>query len=457
MALPSDHIYIPDLLNLLGIISNPANVGAACIADNINKWSKYKPIRDTGPGPNWPAGSNGKYGFNLPTNWDYLKPRGGAVDEWYRPSDFRGYEHDPALAFPTMHIKSSEKTVQNLHPTNGPVSNTWKIRTYRAASNVLITPANLGLDNYYYGIKISGNYVPTMYRTIGQVSAGLSAGVDFSVHANYDYVQESFFDLPLGTGTYNYQFFISSSATPYSGGKYRWVAQAPADLIYLPHEGSYINNGSFNVAKFIYSTNPAPTWGYNVFGISNAIRVYLGSQNIFKYTSVPSNDVFGWTIRNKEATQITENEEGANGDYLDIWPNWENEQSGNKTENLVLVDRDDATNTLTIELKQYGTANVLMPPGVGITKATLDPWSFSYGTQNWAWGGSTPYIVYIDFFPDTENVYGPYDVTIKDQNNITVASIPGAITIEPDFPHIATGFEINRQPVDGDNFNVIIG
>jgi hypothetical protein len=459
MALPSDHIYIPDLLNLLGIISNPANVGAACIAENINKWSKYKPIRDTGPGPNWPAGSNSKYGFNLPANWDYLKPRGGAVDEWYRPSDFRGYEHDLVFAFPTMHIKSTEKTVQNLHPTNGPVSNTWKIRTYREASNVLITPANLGLDNYYYCIKIWGASVPTMYRTIGQVSAGLSAGIDFSVHANYDFVQGSFFDLPLGSGIYNYLFLIASTATPYSGGAYRWTTIAPSDLIALPHEGNYINTGSFNVSKFIYVTNPAPAWIYSAYGAGNAIRVYIGANNSFKYTSVPASDLTGWTIKNKETTQIGENEQGANGDYLDIYPNYSNDAGTDKTENLVIVSEEDASVTQTISLRQYRNTSP-PPPYVGM--APEPAWQskagfalgLSRGSQNWAWGGSQPYVVYYDYTHNAPDVI-TCNAVVTDQNNIEVGRING-FALEPDMLHLAGGITINRQPVDGDTFTITL-
>jgi hypothetical protein len=86
-----------------------------CTSSNINKWSKYKPIRDAGFGVNWPMDSMGHYGFgSLPTanvsninneDWIYAQPRGGSfggtIDEPYRIGDFRRYNH---LAPPIMYL-----------------------------------------------------------------------------------------------------------------------------------------------------------------------------------------------------------------------------------------------------------------------------------------------------------------------------------------------------------------
>lgn len=168
------------------------------------------------------------------------------------------------------------------------------------------------------------------------MSSGSSSGTDFSVYCNYDYVNETFSDLPLGAGTYNYQFFISSTATTYSGGKYQWVTSSPSNVIYLPHEGSYISYGSFDVAKFIYVTNASPAWMYNEYGSGDAIRIYFGSNTTFKYTSVPSTGAGGWTVKNSEGTQVSENEESI-GTYFDVYPNSENTSSTTDvTENITL-------------------------------------------------------------------------------------------------------------------------
>jgi hypothetical protein len=76
----------------------------------INMWSRYKPTRGgAGSGLFW-KGDDGRCGFNLPTlsgniytpeNWEYLKPRGGALlGESFRAGDFRWYDHDPTLKPP---------------------------------------------------------------------------------------------------------------------------------------------------------------------------------------------------------------------------------------------------------------------------------------------------------------------------------------------------------------------
>jgi hypothetical protein len=252
MALPSDHIYIPDLLNLLGIISNPANVGAACIADNINKWSKYKPIRDTGPGPNWPAGSNGKYGFNLPTNWDYLKPRGGAVDEWYRPSDFRGYEHDKTLAFPSIQCRDTDQAAgHDVYPSGSPYAIAFKIRAYRSASNIIIIPSDLGLDNYYVGIKLSFAEA-TWYKTFGQVSAyDFSGTAGFSLNAALTIVggNVQYSDLPFGVGLADWELFISQNECA------SWANNLAGTIIHFPEDtdgtNTFIKAGHFHVHDWI--------------------------------------------------------------------------------------------------------------------------------------------------------------------------------------------------------------
>jgi hypothetical protein len=88
------------------------NIWSALIGYNtMQMWSRFKPTRYAGSTESdfW-KGNDGRCGFLLPTlsggsftpsNWGYLKPRGGAdYGEPLRAGDFRGYDHDSSLLPP---------------------------------------------------------------------------------------------------------------------------------------------------------------------------------------------------------------------------------------------------------------------------------------------------------------------------------------------------------------------
>ena len=102
MALPNDKISIPMVARELGTTEN--DLGRLCIHPNVNKWSKWKPVRYNSPSPLTEAEfKSQKYGFDIPfdvkadstilsTAWGYLKPRGGGTpNEHYRLTDFANY------------------------------------------------------------------------------------------------------------------------------------------------------------------------------------------------------------------------------------------------------------------------------------------------------------------------------------------------------------------------------
>lgn len=102
MALQVNNITTDLVAQTLGV--NSHDVGTLCISDNINKWSKYKPVRlnvvSTIGNANWWKGDDGNCGFEMPAQtyaeessvkgWNYLKP---TSDYYYRLDDFVGYEH----------------------------------------------------------------------------------------------------------------------------------------------------------------------------------------------------------------------------------------------------------------------------------------------------------------------------------------------------------------------------
>ena len=103
MALPNTNISVAMVRDELGAASN--DVGQLCIHPNVNKWSKWKPVRYSSVVPITEEQlKDTHYGFDIPygfkadsiilsTAWGYLKPRGGSVTpiEPYRLGDFRNY------------------------------------------------------------------------------------------------------------------------------------------------------------------------------------------------------------------------------------------------------------------------------------------------------------------------------------------------------------------------------
>ncbi len=102
MALPNTNISVAMVKAEIGASSN--DVGQLCIHPNVNKWSKWKPVRYNSPSPITEAelrskkyGFDIQYGFKadstiLSTAWGYLKPRGaGTPNEHYRLTDFANY------------------------------------------------------------------------------------------------------------------------------------------------------------------------------------------------------------------------------------------------------------------------------------------------------------------------------------------------------------------------------
>lgn len=116
MALPSDKVTTTLVGNTIGSGSN--DVGTLCTHPNINKWSRWKPVRS-----NKTSGlieldfENVIFGFNIPSaqnagidilsqNWAYNRPRGLTYNEGYRLGDFRNYNHQAGIPF-TISIPDS--------------------------------------------------------------------------------------------------------------------------------------------------------------------------------------------------------------------------------------------------------------------------------------------------------------------------------------------------------------
>lgn len=123
MALPATGITTSMVGTALGSASR--NVGALCKHSNVNRWSKWKPIRSSKlDGISLSDLQTANWGISAPSyssltslfaayhaipageaDWIYLKPRGG-VSEPYRIGDFRNYDHSAPATVGGTTIKS---------------------------------------------------------------------------------------------------------------------------------------------------------------------------------------------------------------------------------------------------------------------------------------------------------------------------------------------------------------
>lgn len=102
MALPNTNISVAMVKSELGAATN--DVGQLCIHPNVNKWSKWKPVRSNKIEPLTVTDiENLKSGLNRVDMYEieYLKPTGGTTSP-YRLSDFRNYNH---VAIPPVNVE----------------------------------------------------------------------------------------------------------------------------------------------------------------------------------------------------------------------------------------------------------------------------------------------------------------------------------------------------------------
>ena len=161
MALPNTNISVAMVKAELGAATN--DVGRLCIHPNINKWSKWKPVRHTKVTPLTEEDLNSiVYGLNVPVTfdndylialeeWGYNRPRGGDNNppEPYRLADFRNYNHG---AYSPIHVPEpipiNAINQQGIYYIEGEAAtgNTYQIGVEDLHGSVL------QLGNYYFGI-----------------------------------------------------------------------------------------------------------------------------------------------------------------------------------------------------------------------------------------------------------------------------------------------------------------
>ena len=184
MALPNTNISVAMVKAELGAATN--DVGQLCIHPNINKWSKWKPVRFNSVNPitqaqlasiNFgitpPAPSN-DYTTVMNTKWGYSKPTGGSSSP-YRLSDFRNYDKTAgAIAYVEEEIYIDKSIITS--------------REIALLMNISGTDFLIGLNDfigdvgaYYYGAVIEerhNRYIITSDKTLA--NGGYSFTLDFT-------------------------------------------------------------------------------------------------------------------------------------------------------------------------------------------------------------------------------------------------------------------------------------
>lgn len=246
MALGSTNITTTLVRSALGEAVN--QLFDLCTSAKINKWSRYKPVIGVPPG-----GTDGKFGLNIPTNWNIIP-----ITNTARLGDFRGYEHDKDVAGPVVYMRTPTDLPASttLKPSDAPTTAVWTFRMNTAHDSVRIIPSDLGLQNYYFGIRIVTPSSGTYYKTQTNVLAtAQTLGINVALG---NPSTPSYIDCPYGVGTFTWTAFISSTSAS------AWTVSAPSDIIYLP-TGTYgsitiVNSGTFDVTNWIQVSDNSHSW-----------------------------------------------------------------------------------------------------------------------------------------------------------------------------------------------------
>ena len=194
MALPNSNISTTLVGTTLG--SGSRDVGTLCTHPNINKWSKWKPVRFnkvTGLTEGelrsvncgllvYPATTN--YTTLIPSSlmWFYERPRGvNGYNEPYRIGDFRNYNHEgaPVASIPTatriVNVAINSLLTMNINLV------TYATIPMDDPSIMRIEDLDISIGSLYYAIVfewLGQTYIKTAYRPIGEYYNSINFNFD---------------------------------------------------------------------------------------------------------------------------------------------------------------------------------------------------------------------------------------------------------------------------------------
>lgn len=201
--LGANNISVTLVKSTLGAGTN--DIGTLCKHENINMWSRWKPIKYSGITLTEDALKNNNYGIKIKQdffssigtiitrNWEYVRPTGGA-SSMYRLGDFRNYVHDAKPVFDKLQDISITITDQQ----SG-------IRTFRVFSPVQVS-GGVTVDN----LQAGGQYIKDLHFGIvifeGTNIALIQTSADKITNGSY---VEITVDLHRLEGKYKIGYFVT--------------------------------------------------------------------------------------------------------------------------------------------------------------------------------------------------------------------------------------------------------
>lgn len=302
MPLTTTGITTTIVKNAIGEATN--NIGNICRNSNINKWSKYKPVRysDVAPnrsGSNWWKANDGNCGLNIPNYstlaamftalrnniimWDYLKPSGGATQP-FRIADFGGYEHSAQPPLVPLQLNNT------YYRTLGTMGTALDLRVQSSnelSINDLGDTYNLG--NMYFGVALcqqgtSGYKYMTESITMSAGGGGINVPISSEL------------------GTYEVVYFLAQN---------KKLSFSDPDIVntFIPIPNAmqivYIENSPITV--YVSGTFALMTANYEITIQNNQASVLtLNGCNIaFRYGNKTPADAFVAGEKNKSLGTIT--------------------------------------------------------------------------------------------------------------------------------------------------------
>lgn len=239
MALPNTNISVAMVKAELGAATN--DVGRLCIHPNINKWSKWKPVRYDKPTPitetelattrgglliqefDTPSELLDFYRNNPNYTFEYLKPRGDSVTpfEHFRLTDFSNYDHS---AF-RWYILGGKR---DIYFTSDSVAQIF-LQTEGINPDYNLNWASVSMLDHFYGAMFVRSGTDTIYMDLSDIPFSNSS------------VSAYMADVPilgLTDGTYEVYSFI-----------YRNEAGSPPQVKYIPIDGGYMGTSTLRASR----------------------------------------------------------------------------------------------------------------------------------------------------------------------------------------------------------------
>ena len=360
MALPSSNISVAMVKSELGAATN--DVGQLCIHPNINKWSRWKPVRHPKVTP-LTEGDLQAANFGLEvaeftpadTNnpesheFTYIQPTGGSASP-YRLGDFRNYEHEAVPSyFPTTLPSIKNKAIipysvfwgiaKNNNIGNAPLGDVkmvWNGTPPQGANNIKFKDLMVGVQ-----IRNStGEIVDTQFSTenidtaiaieinvenldIGHYSCHLFTYMDGFPNRRFPF--PSYGDFP------NHQTLQVIFEYPFNLqtlNAYRYIGATDYPINIQGVTNNVTNAGSTTSTRLDVRINATGNY------ILDLKKLYLMHFDNMLFNATTINDTFGTTVINSKAGTVIDGNLIASlkdGDWIDlqlrtnvtIKPNWD--------------------------------------------------------------------------------------------------------------------------------------